>query len=91
MNTDTDYVYIYLKDQLESASNNQEIYSKRLLEYNIAKDAGYEALKELATKWYSENEDMKKQNIEIKNSSSYKFGFVIGIIGLILFFIWLFF
>jgi predicted membrane channel-forming protein YqfA (hemolysin III family) len=69
---------------LENASNDQAIYSKRLLEYNIAKDAGYDALKELATKWYSENE-------EIKNSASFKFGFLIGIIGLILFFIWLFF
>jgi hypothetical protein len=91
MNTETDYIYIYLKNQLENTSNNHEIYSKRLLEYNLAKDVGYEALKELAAKWYSENENTEKQNNEIKNSSSYKFGVLIGIIGLIIFFIWLFF
>ena len=94
MNNDTDYIYVYLKNQLENASNDQALYSKRLLEYNIAKDIGFEALKELSQKWYGENretEEANKQNIEVKNSSSYKFGFIIGIIALILFFMWLFF
>jgi len=88
---DTDYIYTYLKNQLENTANNPTIYSKRLLEYNIAKDAGYEALKELAVKWYEENEDIKNQTNEIKNSSFHKFGFIIGIIAIIIFFIWLFF
>ena len=94
MSDDTDYIYVYLKNQLENASNNSALYSRRLLEYNIAKDAGIDALKELSLKWNAENREAERryeQNEEVRNSSSFKFGYVIAIIGIILFFMWLFF
>ena len=86
MENETDYVYVYLKNQLDNVSNDQTIYSKRLLEYNIAKDSGYEALRELAIKWYSENDEAKEQNSQDKKY--YKFGFWITITFFIMFAIW---
>ena len=98
MDTDDNYVHVYLSDQLEKAAGNQSLHAKRLFEYNMAKEAGDKALKELAIQWYTENSEQEtpqntqqsyeqnmSQNSEqnTKDIKWGKIGFWIGIIFLI--------
>ena len=94
MNSDDNYKLVYLKDQLEKASGDQSLYSKRLFEYNIANESGDAALKELAIRWYTENsekeeEEKREHDMEQgvhqndKDHKMAKIGFWIGILFLI--------
>ena len=98
MGNDDNYVHVYLNDQLEKATTDKSLHAKRLFEYNMAKEAGDNALKELAMKWYTENSEQEtSQNSqqvyeqinpqtgeqEVKNNKWGKIGFWITILFLI--------
>jgi len=59
MSNDDNYVHVYLNDQLEKATIDKSLHAKRLFEYNMAKEAGDKALKELAMQWYTENSEQE--------------------------------
>ena len=53
----TDYAQLYLLNQTIKNTANQALYSKRLLEYTMAKDAGEDALKVLSARWEAEDKE----------------------------------
>jgi hypothetical protein len=56
----TDYAQLYLQGMIATNTGNQALYSKRLLEYTMAKDAGEKALNELSIRWQKEDQDSAK-------------------------------
>ncbi|GMO36262.1 MAG: hypothetical protein Ta2B_16330 [Termitinemataceae bacterium] len=56
-----DYAQLYVQNQTAKNTGDQAFYSKRLLEYTMAKDAGVEALKALSLQWEAEDKDKQEE------------------------------
>ena len=61
-----DYAKLYLQGMTAKNTGDQALYSKRLLEYTMAKDSGEKELKELLNRWKYEDSQMAEQRGKVK-------------------------
>jgi hypothetical protein len=81
------YAQLYFQGKTTKNSGDQALYSKRLLEYTMAKDAGKEALKALSSRW--EAEDKAKAEHDKKMKSVGVIIVVILLIVLVIYGVWM--
>jgi hypothetical protein len=82
-----DYAQLYFQGKTAKNTGDQALYSKRLLEYTMAKDAGNEALKALSSRWEAEDKAKAKHDEEMK--SVWATILVILIIGVAIYSVWM--
>jgi hypothetical protein len=73
-----DYAQLYVQGKTAKNTGDQALYSKRLLEYTMAKDTGGNALNALNERWAREDKDAAER--QAKNQA---IGAMIGIIVLV--------